>query len=365
MRGNLRAAFILALAAAGCSDAPFTPLPPLAEPPPDLAAITFTARGRPTAPYMMLELRQTGGFNGFVAVDGAGRPVWFFRTQGTSSGFSRRRNGNFVFLDVGRGVVEVTPAGQVVRELAQQARPGRRMHHDVAVTPRNTVLVLAEDWQPWDGALLAGEALWEWVPETGAATKRWSSFQHLDPRYDWGPRSIRGDWLHANSVSYGPRGNVLVSFHFLNQVISLSPGLDRIQWRLGGTRGDVPVDDPFSGQHTAQEVSADRVLLFDNGYERTTSRYSRAVEYALRDGAAAKVWEWRPPRDNWARVISGARRLSNGNTVVTFGTQPSATEGTTGPIEVYEVTPGGEVVWHLVLSGATSSLYRATPLQRI
>jgi hypothetical protein len=365
MRVDLRAALLVALGAAACSDAPFAPLPPLAELPPDLAAITFRAEGRSTAPYTMLELRQTGGFSGFVAVDGAGRPVWLFRTQGTSSGFARRRNGNFVLLDVGRGLVEVSPDGQVVRELAQQARPGRRMHHDVAVTPRNTVLFLAEDWQPWDGALLAGEALWEWVPETGTVTRRWSSFQHLDPRDDWGPRSIRADWLHANSVSYGPRGNVLVSFHFLNQVISLSPDLERMEWRLGGTRGDVPVDDPFSGQHTAQEVSARRVLLFDNGYERTTERYSRAAEYELRNGAAQKVWEWRPPRDNWARIISGARRLSNGNTVVTFGTVASTAEGTTGPIEVYEVTPRGEAVWHLVVSGAVSSLYRATPLPRI
>ena len=362
MLGDLRAVVILAIGVAACSDAPFAP-DPIADLPPDLAAITFAAEGRPTAPYTMLELRMTGGFSGFVAVDGAGRPVWFFRTLGTSSGFARRSNGNFVFMDGGRGLVEVDRAGNVVRELAQEARPGRRMHHDVTVTPRNTLLFLAEDWQPWEGQPLCGEALWEWDPEAGTATKRWSSFSHLDPRYDWGARSIREDWLHANSVSYGPRGNVLVSFHFLNQVISLSPDLERVQWRLGGVRADVPVDDPFSGQHTAQEVSPDRVLLFDNGYERTETRYSRAAEYELRGGAATKVWEWRPPTDNWARIISSVRRLPNGNSLVAFGTSAAAAAGTTGPIEAYEVTSGGRVVWHLVVSGAVSSMYRATPFQ--
>lgn len=363
MRGRLIAATLVAAAASGCSDDPFAPQP-LEDLPADLAAITFTAEGRPSTPYVMLELRHTGGFSGFVAVDADARPVWYFRTQGTSSGFTRRANGNFVFLDVGRGLVEVSRSGSVVRELPQQERPGRRMHHDVTVTPRNTVLFLAEDWQPWEGALLAGEALWEWDPEAGTTTKRWSSFAHLDPASDWGARSVRHDWLHANSIRYGPRGNVLISFHFLNQVISISPTFDRIEWRMGGIGADVPVDDPFSGQHTAQELRPNRVLLFDNGYERLAERYSRAAEYELRDGRAAKVWEWRPPRDNWARIISGVRRLPNENSIATFGTSPGMGGGATGPIEVYEVTPGGDIVWHLVVSGDVTSLYRATPLPR-
>jgi hypothetical protein len=353
----------LVLGAAGCSGSPIAPLPPLAELPPDLAAITFSATGTPSAPYTMLELRRTGGFSGFVAVDAAGRPVWFFRTLGTSSSFTRRRNGDFVFLDGDRGLVEVNRAGAVVRELAQQPIPGRHVHHDVAVTPRNTVLFLADDWQQWDGAPLKGDALWEWDPEAGTTTRRWSTFDQLDPRLDWGARSYRQDWLHANSVSYGPRGNVVVSFHFLNQVISLSPDLARIEWRLGGVRATVAVDEAFSGQHTAQEVRSGRVLLFDNGYERTDTRFSRALELELHGGVATRVWSWRPPHDNWARIISSARRLPNGNTLIGFGTTPNTpAEGATGPVEVYEVTAAGAVVWHLVVGGAISSMYRATPL---
>jgi hypothetical protein len=357
-------AVLVALAA--CSDGTDGPLVPLSDLPADLAAVTFAAQGTPSAPYTMLELRQTGGFLGFVAVDAAGRPVWFFRTVGSSSGWTRRQNGNFVFLDGERGLVEVTRSGTVVHTLAQEASPGRRLHHDVTVTPRNTLLVLAEDWQSWQGQPLKGEALWEWDPEAGTTTRRWTSFSQLDPASDWGARSVRGDWLHANAVSYGPRGNVLVSLHYLDQVISLAPDLARIEWRLGGARGDVAVTDAFSGQHTAQEVGPGRVLLFDNGYDRTTTRYSRAVEYALAGGSGTKVWEWRPPVDNWARVISSARRLPNGNTLVGFGTtHDTPAPGATGPIEVYEVTAAGKVVWHLVVGGAVGSMYRATPLQSL
>ena len=77
---------------------------------------------------------------------------------------------------------------------------------------------------------------------------------------------------------------------------------------------------------------------------------------------AQKVWEWRPPTDNWSGLISSARRLPNGNTLVAFGLQANATAGWTGPIEVFEVTEAGEVAWHLVISGAVQSMYRATPL---
>ncbi|MFW6090058.1 MAG: aryl-sulfate sulfotransferase [Gemmatimonadota bacterium] len=352
----------LTLATVGCTESPSGPeRPPLAELPPDLADIDFVAEGRPTAPYALLEIRQEDGFRGFVAVNGDGEPVWFFRTEGNPAGATRRANGNFVFVE-GRGLVEATVEGDVVRVLPQEDRPGRFIHHDVTATPQNTVLFIAQETRPWGDTAVTGEAVWEWHPESGDVVQRWSAFDHLDPEIDWGPRSRPSDWLHANSLSVGPRGNVLLSLHFLDQVLSISPDFDGLEWRLGGIRATNPVDDPFSGQHTAVEVLPARVLLFDNGFAREEERYSRAVEYELRDGTARKIWEWRPERDNWARVISSARRLPNGNTMVAFGTREDPRLGTTGPIEVYEVTRAGAVVWHLSLGGDIASMYRATPL---
>jgi hypothetical protein len=153
-----------------------------------------------------------------------------------------------------------------------------------------------------------------------------------------------------------------MSLHFLNQVLSISPDFQRIEWRMGGVGATLPVDDPFTGQHTAVEVKSNRVLLFDNGFERSAERYSRAAEYEITGNRAIKAWEWRPTRDNWARVISSARRLPNGNTLVAFGVPRDSPPGSTGPIEVYEVTHGGVVVWHLRVDDAVSSMYRATPI---
>ncbi|MSS71582.1 MAG: hypothetical protein EXS64_08840 [Candidatus Latescibacteria bacterium] len=337
---------------------------PLTDLPDDLAALTFTAEGRLSTPYVMLELSQPGGLNGFVVLSGEGLPVWYFRTVGGAVGFTRRPNGNFVFLDSGQGLLEVTPAGDIVNRLAQEAPPGRNIHHDVIPTGNNTLLFIADDWRPWNGAQVNGVAIWEWNPETGATTRRWSSFDFLNPDEDRGPGSQPGDWLHANSLFFGPRGNLLLSSPFLNQVISISPDYKRIEWRLGGPRATLSVADPFSGQHMVQEIAPGRILMFDNGFERTNERYSRAVEYEIAGEQARKVWEWRPSRDNWARAVGADRRLSNGNTLVVFGVTKDLPVGSTGPLEAYEVTASGSVVWHIVVGGNIRTMYRATPLER-
>jgi len=353
----------IVLSSGACGDSPTAAeRMPLVDLPEDLAAVTFATEGLSTAPYTLLAIRHDEGFRGFVAINRQGEPVWSFRTTGSPAGSTRRPNGNFVLLDNESGLVEVTVDGEVVRELPQEQRPGRWIHHDVTSSPDGTVLFLAEDTRPWPDTLVTGDAVWAWDPESGLVERRWSAFDHLVPERDQGDRSRASDWLHANSLAVGPTGRVLVSLHFLDQVLSISPDFSTLVWRLGGVEATVAVDDPFSGQHTAAEVRPGRVLLFDNGFSRVDERYSRAVEYEVDGDEARKVWEWRPERDNWARVISSARRLPNGNTLVAFGTSADPDLGTTGPIEAYEVTEQGEVTWHLQLGGPVSSMYRATPL---
>ncbi len=358
------AVVVIALMIAGCAkDVPvlsiWAPLPDL---PADLAAIKLTTEGQTTAAYTLLELGSTGGFNGFVIINSDGQPVWFFRTTGSPSGFVRRSNGNFVFLDTGAGLLEVTPGQSVVHSLPQQLKPGRGMHHDLSLSNDNTILFLAHEWGAHRDTLINGAAIWEWNPENGSEKKRWSSLDMLDTSLDRGGRSVDEDWLHENSLSLSPAGNIIISFHFLNQIVSLSPDFQKIQWRFGGTRRTIAVTDSFSGQHTGQEIAPNHILMFDNGFERTVEKFSRTVEFEISDSSANVVWQWRPERDNWARVIGGARRLPNGNTFVTFGVPKDQPPGSTGPIEAYEVTLAGKVVWHLTVSGTVGFMYRATPL---
>jgi hypothetical protein len=155
-----------------------------------------------------------------------------------------------------------------------------------------------------------------------------------------------------------------LSLHYLNQIISITKDWKTIEWRLGGVRATIPiVGEPFSGQHTAREIAPGRIMLFDNGRER--QGYSRALELEIKDNKAngkeaSAVWQWRATPDNYTMALSLARRLDNGNTMVSFG-MGKGDNGSTGPIEAFEVTPQGQPVWHLVVGGTTTS-FRVEPL---
>ncbi len=102
--------------------------------------------------------------------------------------------------------------------------------------------------------------------------------------------------------------------------------------------------------------------MFDNrGGSEGASTRSRALELELDLAAdsAHAVWSFVAPNDNYASIVSAARRLSNGNTIVAFGTADGYRESH-GPVEVYEVEPDGTIVWNLTVA-SMDVMYRATP----
>ena len=164
-----------------------------------------------------------------------------------------------------------------------------------------------------------------------------------------------------------PRGNVLVSFFWLHEVLSIASDYQSIEWRLGGPASSFVVTDGSmeAGQHTATEVATNRVLLFDNGLDRPGGAlFSRGLEVALDPaaGTAQTAWQFRPTPDIYAPIISSTRRLDNGNTVVGFGL-PAGRISSTGPLVVYEVTTGGRILWQMVVAEGTPEdiVYRYDP----
>jgi hypothetical protein len=329
--------------------------------PSDLAEVGFTAEGTPSSRLTMLELRGTP-FSGYVIVDRDGAVVWYRR--GVAESFARRTDGNFVFLDVAVGLTVVRPDLTVAAHLDPGV--GMRMHHDVITTPANTLLFLTHDGVMFGDTTWVGDAIWEWSPEEGTVVRRWRAPDFLSPDQDLGPKSIPADWLHANSLSIGPRGNVLISLPALNQIISIAPDFQSLEWRLGGPRATIVPDQEFWFEHSAAEIAPGRVLLFDNGRDRPAGLFSRALELELdlASGTATRVWEFRPQPDIYAPVVGSARRLRNGNTLVDFGTSAGLL-GASGPVSVYEATPDGLATWVLRIAGAGLLNYRATALEDI
>jgi len=296
-------------------------------------------------------------------VDSTGQVVWY--RQGCPQGFTRRSNGDFVLLDICSGLEEVAPNGNLVAALPN----GYAMNHDVIATPQNTVYFIAEDPESSGDTTWVGNGIWEWNPETGTAVKRWTTFAVMSPATDRGPASSPSDWLHCNSLSLGPRGNIVVSCLFVGQVISLTPDFSAVEWRLGGPNSTFAVDSDAEtyGQHTAAEISPSHVLVFDNmTYDSlTATHYSRGLEIVLDTVAktAHKAWEFRAQPDEWAPFVGSDRVLPNGDFVVSFGLG-SGVYGGSGPVAAYEVTPAGAAVWRLEVDGSSVN-YRTTPLTSV
>lgn len=334
--------------------------PPLPE---ELAGIRFLSQGTQTYGVTMFEVM--GAFQGFVAVDPQGEPVWYQRTRGTPHGFTRRANGNFVIIDFPYGLVEVTPDGTVVRS-ADPDQLGGAPHHDVVATPANTLLYITQEERVVDGGRIVGDRVVEWDPATGVVTPRWSVFDHYDPSQDWGVRSDSADWTHMNSLALGPHGNIVISLNWLDQVVSVSPDWSTIEWRLGGRGSSYTFDEgaQFLGQHTAQLLSENRILMFDNGRDRAGGDISsRGLELALDPVThrARVVWQFHASPEIAAPFVGSARRLPNGNTVVQFGISAGIATGATGPVKSFEVAPDGRVVASTEVQHVLFS-YRGEPI---
>ena len=338
--------------------------------PTDLAAIQVSASGMPTHQLTILEIRRdpAGGeqtFSGYVAIDPAGRVVWYWRSFGAPHGWDRRSNGNFVFVYNNR-VLEVSPDLELISELPSGVLPeGAQPHHDLAVTTSGTVLFLAKDLRMINDTTFRGEAVWEWDPDRATVEKRWAAFDFFPTDVYRAPRSRTRNFYHANGLSIGPRGNLVMSFHFQNMVFSVTSDFQSVEWMLGGPTSTFGLDASavFSGQHRPTELSDDRVLMFDNGADRPDDqKYSRALEVKLDlpSGRATHLWEFRATPDNYARGISSAERFANGNTLVAFGLPAASQGGIGGPIEVFEVTRERAVLWRVVVGGGVPSMYRAT-----
>jgi hypothetical protein len=337
---------------AGFSTAPLTPA---------LASVTLADSGLGSRPLALVDVAGASGFGGLLMIED-GEIVGHLPLAGSLFGSARRANGEIVLLDGVLGLTSFRIDGTLVDQLAQAdaTTPYRRIHHDVVATPANTLLFIADDTATITDTLVTGEAIWEWDPATGEVEKKFSAFDHLDWKTLRGPRSTTGNWLHGNGISFGPRGNVVMSLRNADYVISIAPDFGSVEWTLGGPAGTLGIapEDRFYGQHFVSEPVEGRVLVFDNGVERAPP-YTRVVEYEVDTDAdtVTKAWEYRHVPDIYAALVGSARRLDGGTTVALFG-MLAGHNGSSGPITAVEVTVLGTVLWRLSFGGNITRIYR-------
>lgn len=266
-----------------------------------------------------------------------------------------------------------------------------RAHHDVEVLPNGNILMLVWESHTRDEAIARGRqsarltenALWsERVievkrtgPTTGEVVWSWSSWDHMiqdvDPskpnygvvadnpeRIDINAGGTRSDWLHANSVRYNANHDeVMISIHNLNEIWIISRKSGDIVYRYGNPmnyKRGTEQNQVLFGQHDARWLTVTRVMIFNNGNGRFGGNGSSVDEIDLplnTDGTyrrepakpftPAKPTVAYPPNITaayYAQNVSGATRLSNGNTLSCLG-----------PSGIFiESTPDGDEVWRYV-----------------
>ena len=171
------------------------------------------------------------------------------------------------------------------------------------------------------------------VDANGNRIWEWHAAEHLDPdRHVISFNDLRDEWSHGNTVVPLPGGRVMFSFRNISTVGIIDKASGDIVWQIG--------DDVLAQQHDPSLLDNGNVLIYDNG---SHSRHnplpaSRVIEVDTSTNEI--VWEYRdnPPFNFFSAYISGARRLPNGNTLIT--------EGHFG--RIFQVTPDGRVVWEYI-----------------
>jgi hypothetical protein len=182
------------------------------------------------------------------------------------------------------------------------------------------------------------------------------------------------DWLHSNGIDYLPGHDLIVlSTPNLGElwVIDHSTTIEQAAGDSGGRRGrggdllwrwgnprnygaGYDADRKLFFQHNPTWLAVEghgelRLLVFNNGQGRPGGEYSSVDEIVLpfdaqrgflREegrpfGPEAPAWSYSDPGTFYSSFISGAQRLSNGNTLICSGAQG----------RIFEVTRERRMVW--------------------
>ncbi len=233
------------------------------------------------------------------------------------------------------------------------------IHHDIVLTPQNTILTLTKEMHPYKGRNvdfcvmiefdLDGQELWRWSTwENLAAIQKFHKPLELErpkvfflpetaKRKDKTPWGGNYDYYRLNSIqliqnnelektdSRFKEGNILFSFRHGSMIFILDRQTRQIVWKCIAD----DLTDSLEGQHSPRMLPSGNILIFDNGRYRGWSRVIEVNPINIQI-----VWEYRA--DGFYTLSQGyVQRLPNGNTLVT--------ESERG--RVFQVTPEKEIVW--------------------
>ena len=247
--------------------------------------------------------------------------------------------------------------------------------HDFIQTSSGHQIMIAYDWQqvPMDELVAGGDpnafvetAVIQELDAGGEVVFEWNALEYMSPlelqNADLTAAEIQLN--HANAIDLDTDGNLILSSRNINDITKINRQTGEVMWRWGGGVSNEFTfvnSYPFTQQHSARALGNNRYLIFDNGNYSSSytgiSNRSRAVEFELNllNMTATVVWEYFHPDDLYGSAMGSVQRLSNGNTLINWGTLSSLLPY--GAV-VSEVTPTGTLAFELVCAPG-ENIYRA------
>lgn len=329
-----------------------------------------------------------------------------------SIGLKRTKKGTFIAGDQSEPrVVELDMFGNLLRQWDLK-KLGYSFHHEITESGNGNFLITVSKSSARlrNGEPRINDFIIEMDPVTGTVVSEWDLTHQLDTARYVKPDGITppafsqtaNNWAHNNAiaeigdnllatlryqgiVSFGRSGSMrwIISPHklwgasyrsLLLRPIAEDGTLITDPAVIDGESAALGFDWPW-GPHTPIALSEDRILVFDNGYNRNwipnfnpgVTNYSRIVEYKIdvANKTVQQVWSYGKERgrQGFSQAVSGVQYLQQkGNVLFCPGMGVQTSMGTGG--RIVEVNPKSkEVVFDLEIAASSGfAFHRVTRL---
>jgi hypothetical protein len=282
-----------------------------------------------------------------LITENSGNPIFYLQTNSDPTDFKKQPTGQLTYFDSGTNKFYALNNNYELVDSFYCGNGFKTDLHELLVLPNYHSYLLGLDPQIIDmsqyveggkeDATVIGFVIQE-LDENKNVIFQWRSLDYISVLDAEGIDFTRQviDYIHTNSICVDFDGNLIISSRNLNEITKINRQTGKIIWRLGGKKNQfffINEEYDFYRQHDARRLQNGNILFFDNGNYHTP-QFSRAVEYDLDEinFTATKVWQYRNDPDLHTSAMGNARRLDNGNTLISWSRAGFITE----------VTPDGE-----------------------
>ena len=188
--------------------------------------------------------------------------------------------------------------GNLVMHNSKENLPYPLLHHDIYQLSNGNWAYINFIDKEYDFSPLGVDSLYNVrgdgiteIDRDGKVVWQWNAFDHSSPLDDpeilnangpFGSLSVRGDWMHANSIAEDINGDIYVSFNRLEQFWKIDKESGEVIYKLG-RGGDIKLSEEAipSFIHSLSLLDNGDIMFYENG---TSKRgYSRVLAYRVNE----------------------------------------------------------------------------------